>query len=301
MTDHSLTSRAMLVRMGVSRWPARRLDRDASNEIAEINNASADAGRFNKLLIDREHLAGVESAVNAIRKHHDANTLPWTITGVALLPAANYFDYMAEHRRLVAVLSAERDKLVASYDAAKEARKSKLGDLYREEDYPDADTLAASIRSEIEVMPLPDASDFRVQLGDAEEAGIRDEITASVNAAVASAVRSLWDRVHETVKHMHERLASYTPAGDGAKAKAPFRDSLVENMRDMVALMAKLNMTGDPALESVRRQMAEKLCAAEPQDLRDDDNLRAKQAAEAKRILDLMAPYVGAGVQMAAE
>jgi hypothetical protein len=155
MTDHSLTSRAMLVRMGVSRWTARRLDRDASNEIAEINNASADAGRFNKLLIDRVHLAGVESAVNAIRKHHDANTLPWTITGVALLPAANYFDYMAEHRRLVAVLHSERDKLVASYDAAKEARKSKLGDLYREEDYPDADTLAASIRSEIDVMPLP--------------------------------------------------------------------------------------------------------------------------------------------------
>jgi hypothetical protein len=301
MTDHSLTSRAMLCRMSVSRWTARRLDREASNEVAEINNASPDAGRFNKLLLDREHLAGVEAAVNAIRKHHDHNTLPWTITGVALLPAANYFDYMAEHRRLVAALAVQRDKLVASYDAAKEQRRAKLGDLYREEDYPEADKLAASIRSEIDVMPLPDASDFRVQLGDAEEARIRDEITASVNAAVAGAVRSLWDRVHQTVAHMHDRLANYEPAGDGTKAKNPFRDSLVENMRDMVALMGKLNISSDPALESIRRQMAEKLCEAEPQDLRDDDKLRARQAAEAKRILDLMAPYIGGGVQMAAE
>jgi hypothetical protein len=300
MTDHSLTSRAMLVRLSVSRWTARKLDRDASNEIAEINNAAADAGRFNKLLIDREHLAGVESAVNAIRKHHDANTLPWTITGVALLPAANYFDYMAEHKRLVSTLHRERDKLVASYDAAKEARKAKLGDLYREEDYPEAEKLAASIRSEIDVMPLPDAKDFRVQLGDAEEARIRDEITASVNAAVAGAVRSLWDRVQQTVAHMHDRLANYEPAADGTKAKNPFRDSLVENMRDMVALMAKLNIGDDPALESVRRLMADKLCAAEPQDLRDNDTLRAAQAADCARILDMMAGYTG-GSALAAE
>lgn len=301
MTDHSLTSRAMLVRLSVSRWTARKLDREASNEVAEINNASPDAGRFNKRLLDREHLAGVESAVNAIRKHHDANTLPWTITGVALLPAANYFDYMAEHRRLVEALHRERGKLVASYDAAKEQRRAKLGDLYREEDYPEANKLEASIRSEIDVMPLPDASDFRVTLGDAEQARIRDEITASVNAAVAGAVRSLWDRVYQTVAHMHERLESYQPAADGTKAKNPFRDSLVENMRDLVALMAKLNVTDDPALETVRRQMAERLCTTEPDDLRTNDTLRAIQASDCARILEIMRPYTGGSVQLAAE
>lgn len=300
MTDNTgLQSRAMLVRLSLHRWTARKLDRDASNEIAEINNADKDAGRFNKLLLDKSALRGINSAVTNLRNLRDRGTLPWAIGGFYLLPAANYFDFMAEYRKLALALDVERDKLIAGYEAAKEARKAKLGDLYRESDYPPADALPESIRSKIEVMPLPDASDFRVQLGDAEAARIRDEITASVNAAVAGAVRSLWDRVHETVSRMHERLTLYKPATGEAKAENPFRDSLVTNLREMVGLMGKLNCTNDPALESVRREMEAKLCPAEPDDLRSNDALRARQADECTRILSLMSGYCGLPAQAA--
>lgn len=302
MTDsQSLTNRAMLVKLCVHNWTARRFDREATAEVIDIHQATSDAGRFNKLLLPKIALRGVQSAVTAVRSHHATNTLPWTIDGIGLLPAANYFPYMAEHRRLALLLDVERDKFIGGFAASKAQAAKDLGDLYREDDYPSAEALRDAIGCELAVMPLPDSQDFRVRLGDAEEARIRDEITASVNAAIDGAVRSLWQRVHETVAAMHERLTAYKRDPETQKVTAPFRDSLVGNMRELVGLLGRLNVTSDPALESMRREMDERLCQAEPEDLRENDTLRAKQAADCAKILNLMQGYVGVPVAVAAE
>lgn len=299
--SQSLTERAMLVRLTVRQWTARRFDRDASEEIADIHGATGDAGRFNKLLLPKSALAGMQSAATALRTHHAANTLPWTLDGVGLLPAKNYFPYMAEQRRLAIMFDLARDAFVAGFVAAKESAKTSLGDLYREADYPAPDDLAGRIACAVSVMPLPSAGDFRVALGDAEEARVRQDIERSVNDAVAAAVRSLWQRVHDAVSAMHDRLSKFKKDATTGKVEHPFRDSLVTNMRELVDLMARLNMTDDPALETMRRRLADRLCQVEPEDLRSSDTLRASQAAECAAVLDLMAGYIGAAPALAAE
>ncbi|HXE51206.1 MAG TPA: hypothetical protein VN663_22705 [Ramlibacter sp.] len=295
----TLTTKAMLCRMQIRMWTARRFDRDTSEEIADLHGAT-DAGRFNKLLLPKTALAGMQSAATALRTHHAANTLPWTLDGVGLLPATNYFPYMAEHKRLAIMFDLAKEAFLEGFAAAKGSAKVSLGDLYREDEYPTADDLAGRIGCAVNVWPLPDAGDFRVDLGNAEEARIRADIEASVNDAVGAAVRSLWQRVHDTVSAMHERLTKFHRDDDG-KVKNPFRDSLVTNMRELVDLMARLNVTDDAALESMRRRLAEKLCPIDPDDLRANDELRAIQAAECAAVLDLMAAYTGAAPALAAE
>src|SRR5262249_46627308 len=67
---------------------------------------------------------------------------------------------------------------------------------------------------------------------------IRAEIEANVNANVAAAVRALWQRVHDAVSAMATRLELYEPGdGESVKAKHPFRDTLVSNLRDIVELL----------------------------------------------------------------
>ena len=72
-------------------------------------------------------------------------------------------------------------------------------------------------------------------------------------------------------------------------------------MRELVDLLPRLNISDDPALESMRRRLAENLCPVEPDDLRADAGLRAAQAAECARGLELMGGYIGAAPALAAE
>lgn len=297
----TLTEKAMLVRLSVHQWTARKFDRDASDEIADLRGATGDAGRFNKLLLPKATLKALQSAATALRGHHATNTLPWALDGVGLLPAANYFAYMGEHRRLGVLFEGAKHAFMEGYDGARAKAPEVLGDLYRAEDYPSADEVDQRIGFDLQVMPMPDAADFRVTLGEAEEKRLRADIEASVNAAIDGAVRSLWQRVHETVTAMHTRLEAYQRDPATGKVTAPFRDSLVTNMRELVDLLPRLNVTGDPALTAMQRRLADRLCAVEPEDLRENDALRSIQAAECKAVLDIMAGYTGAPAALAAE
>jgi hypothetical protein len=289
----TLTSKAMLIRLRVKQWEARKYDREASDEIADIHGATGDAGRYNKLLLPKTALAGMQSSATALRAHHATNTLPWTLDGVGLLPATNYFPYMAEHKRLGIMFDQAKEQFLNGYIAAQASAKTQLGDLYRDGDYPTEDDLAGRISCEVTVWPLPDAADFRVELGNDEEARIRADIERSVNDACAAAVRSLWQRVHDTVGAMHERLTKFHKDADG-KVHSPFRDSLVGNMRELVDLLPRLNFNDDPALADMTALLHKKLCQAEPDDLRTDDALRARQAAECAKVLSVMQGYIGA-------
>jgi hypothetical protein len=58
----------------------------------------------------------------------------------------------------------------------------RLGGLFRPEDYPAPDELRSKFSFETKVMPLPDAGDFRVTLGEEEKERIKRQITAAVEA-----------------------------------------------------------------------------------------------------------------------
>ena len=83
----------MLVYLNISFWAARKYDRKISQEIENQYNAD-DAGRYNKILIAKEHLANIQKIISAARTFHYENTLPWSDNGGRLLPSTNYFAYV---------------------------------------------------------------------------------------------------------------------------------------------------------------------------------------------------------------
>ena len=78
---------------------------------------------------------------------------------------------------------------------------------------------------------------------------------------------------------MRERLA---------QPDAIFRDSLVTNARDVVEVLGRLNVTGDPRLEAMRATVAADLTQYDPQELRDAPAIREQTAARASEILSAM-------------
>lgn len=284
---NAISSKAMLVSLNISGWAARRLDEAASVEIAKQHGADRTrAGNYNKCLIDTkaESFKAVKQAEDRIRKYHYEHTLPWAQSGAQLLTQAAFFEYAAEMQKLSVLWEQSVAAFVEDYARLKANARHELNGLYKEDDYPDQDELQEKYKFGIVYLPVPESGDWRVELGAEREAAIRAGIDQQVADAVETAMKDLAKRLYEPVRHMADKLG--TPG-------AIFRDSLVENVREMCELLPKLNLADDKELAALRDEVRDKLTLTLPETIRTDAVLRAEKAREAHEIARKMAAYMG--------
>src|SRR5262245_61701716 len=87
-----LARKAVLVSLNVSMWGARKYDRKVTKEVNRSRHASDDAGRYNKLLIEKGRLAPVLAVVTEARDLFYKYTRPWA-KGVGILPNVSYAEF----------------------------------------------------------------------------------------------------------------------------------------------------------------------------------------------------------------
>jgi hypothetical protein len=271
-------------------WSARKHDREVSEEVASRHGAQVDAGRYNKVLLPKQALAEIQKIANEARREHYFLTLPWDDNGYRVLPAAAYMDHTQKLRDLANQFGPAVDVLATQFGQLVSDARVRLGGLFREEDYPSPDGLREKFSFETRVMPLPDADDFRVALGNEERDRIKQQITAAVEASLQVASRDLWHRLYDAVSHMAERLQAYRVGDDGVEH--PFRDSVVTNLVKLVDILPKLNVTGDVELERMASQIRDSLLV-DPKELRRSEAVRSETAKAAAAIAERMAGYMG--------
>jgi hypothetical protein len=289
IAEPSLSSRAMLCALSISMWSAQKHDREASEEIATRHGAQVDAGRYHKVLLPKQALAEIRRIVSDARSEHYFMTLPWDDNGYRVLPAAAYMEHTQRMRELANQFTPAVEVLAQQFEQLVAEAKGRLGGLFRADDYPTPQELGSKFSFETRVMPLPDAGDFRVALGDEEKDRIKRQITAAVEASLQVASRELWQRLYEAVKHMAARLDAYKVTEDGVEH--PFRDSVVTNLVKLVDMLPKLNVTRDPELERMAEQVRASLLV-DPKQLRESESIRAEIAKTATSIADRMAIYM---------
>src|SRR5512138_3929903 len=140
-TDKTLTEKAMLVRLSISQWTARRHDAQATREVIENHKASSDAGRFNKALVDPEALRPIQKIANEARTFHYAQTLPWGDDDSRILPAENYLEYTKAVRDLSDRFDQAARGFAGEYPALIERARVALNGLFRAADYPAGDDI----------------------------------------------------------------------------------------------------------------------------------------------------------------
>ena len=270
-----LQDKAMLANLTVRAWSARKRDREVSREV-EQKHLAKDAGNFNKLLIDKDALKPIVTISGQLRAKHYDMTLPWGDNGDRLLPAKMYFDYVKAMRDLRDAFNTAVVAFCNNYPTYMQAARTRLGTMYDPEDYPAASQLKRKFSAELSFLPVPDAKDFRVDLGEDEVAEIRKDIEAQVAKQQEQAINDLWGRLKEVTQNIHDRLID---------PEAIFRDSLIENCRFACEIASKLNLNDDKTLEDVRADIEYRLSRIDPQRLRDDKVLRRNIADAAADIL----------------
>ena len=270
--------KAMLVDLSISQWGNRKLDKQVGREV-DTQHQAQDAGRYNKILLDKLYLADITKVVSQLKDSHMTATLPWGNNGQRLLPSALFMEYSGKIRSLKSDFETAVNDFVRKYPAAVVAAEKRLGSLYDAGDYPDSGDIVNKFDIELNFAPVPTANDFRVDIGKEEARMVRARITEYAETQQRAAMKECWSRLRTTVEKIHERLSN---------EDAVFRDSLIENARSLVDLLPKLNISEDAELETMRRDVEKHLCAYAPQRLRDDKELRAQTAQAAQDLLGKM-------------
>lgn len=277
----SISSSAVLAELFLSVWTGRRKDREASEEVVRNKNAQNGVASVNKILLgDCHELSEIQSLAAEVRRWHYEMTLPWSNSGLRLLPTEKYFEYSEG----VSNYAREFDRLVGYFLSVYEQRvqeaRVKLGSLFNQEEYPDVVAVAEKFSFQANYLPVPESGDFRVDVGAASNAALKESYEQYYQDALTQAMKDLWRRLHETLTKMSDRLSE-----SGEKSKV-FRDTLVSNVMEVAELLRTCNIANDPAMEEARQQLMRALTGVTPEGLRKDSALRRKTKQDVDDILN---------------
>lgn len=280
----TLADKAMLVRLKRSVYQPYAYDQGATMKV-EVDTGVRRAGRFNKrLLLDCYELRDTNSAYNDVYQYHMLNTVPWTDTGLRMLPAHMYFEYTQGMRELMDKARAASAKLAAKWDDLVAADLARLGPLGNCDDYPR--DISQCYGVSLSFMPVPTASDFRVK--------ISDEDRASLESAIAEAEAGVTKHLLAEMLEPIERAVTKLAVPIGAEGSI-FRDTLLSNITEVAQRARKLNLTGDPSVTAIVDAINGAIggYAQAPDRLREDIGARNDAQEKLADIMAKMSAFMG--------
>jgi len=270
-TAPNLASSCIQIDFSVGTATLRKLDKKASAEVEIQNNAHPRmANVHKKLLGDCQELIAIRKFVGNVRNSHYRMTLPWSDMGMRIIPTTKYFDYHKQMTEYQNEFYTMLDKFLGVYDWAVIQAETTLGDMFNKNDYPSVDTLRAKFNWRLSYIPMPDAGDFRVDIGNEQADAIREQCAEYYNTMFHQAIQE----IAEPLKNMSERL-DYSNGED----KKVFRDTLVSNVVTAIDL---LGVTTDPKFAKIKQELDHAFTGITPDALREDPYLRrtTKQAVD---------------------
>lgn len=285
-----LSQTAVLVDFTRTGWSASVRDKAVTDAVIQQAGAQTTAGHFHKKLMPDKAPAmeAVRAAIQNAYEDYRSRTAPWLDSGTRIMSTNGFQDFTASQREHAGRIEAAKRVLRAEYDAEVQKQRASLGALFNEADYPTADEVVSRFNAGYRVLPVPDSkTDFRMAVGDAERDALKqayDEYTAEM---VKANRRDLAARVDKEVRHLADRMKTYTGGQTGS-----FRDTLIENVRRMADMLDSINITGDPEVSTLADRIKTELCSASVAELREDRDQRADLAKKADAILADMSAFI---------
>lgn len=287
-----LDERALLVKLSITAWSARKTDDEVSREVTENKHAREGAGKFRKQLIGKEALAKINKLASAARTSHYAMTMPWNDDGARIITTEGYQAYTKTMRQYRMDIEQAVSEFITEYNGHVKQAQQDLGKLFKKDDYPSVDEIKGKFSFDFEPAPIPMAHDFRAKVSDADVKTITKDIERRLQERINTAMKDVWERIAKVTKHMSEKLDEYVPNNSMKGAEGVFRDSLVENIRELVKILPSLNLSNDPKLDAVYKDMVDSLCQYDAAELRTDERARRKTSRKAKAIYDKVSKYL---------
>ena len=270
MARYNIDTCALLVELNVSQWTARKLDRSTTDELVSNKHAQAKgAARVNKnLFAGRSELEVVGQHVTETRSFVYDNTLPWSDSGIRLLPSAKFMEFNAKLQQAEDKFYGLVTEFVTVYPSLITAQAMALGDMFNRNDYPQPTDIEHRFNFNVNYMPVPASGDFRVDIGNDAQEELRKKLSSLADERVEYAMKDIKGRLLEHLKRMSDRLSIDYVSGEAKPRK--FHDSLLDGAHDLCDLADSLNIVGDVQLSEARKALKKAIGGIDVKDLRKD-------------------------------
>lgn len=280
----SLSENCVLVGLHCRYWRGIRQDKRAEKAVEREFSTMGDAGRYSKRVISADDISPVLTVISQARTYLDGLSLPWQDGGYRIIPTAIYLDVAAEMRGLRGQFDQAVEGFLARYQSMRAAAEIRLGNLFSPDDFPPIEQVRRKFAFGLETTPV--AVDWRVNLSDSAVADLQAQTETMVAERIESATLALIERLRDVISRAAEKLG-----GGGV-----FRDSLLGNIQDVVAVLPKLNIAQDARIDGLIRSLERSvLTQSEPDDFRKDATIRQVGADHAKALLDKLDKMLGKG------
>jgi hypothetical protein len=285
MTRYNIDTCALLVELNVSQWTARKLDRSTTDELVSNKHAQAKgAARVNKhLFAGRSELEVVSQHITETRSFVYDNTLPWSDSGIRLLPSARFMEFNTKLQQAEDKFYGLVTEFVTVYPSLITAQAMALGDMFNRNDYPAPTDIEHRFRFNVNYMPVPASGDFRVDIGNDAQEELRKKLSSLADERVEFAMKDIKTRLAEHLKRMSDRLSVDYINGEAKPRK--FHDSLLDGAHDLCDMVDALNIINDPQLAEARKALKQAIGGIDVKDLRKDIPTRTDIKAQVDDVL----------------
>lgn len=274
MTRYNIDTCAMLVEFNASVWTARKLDKKTTDEVVTSKNAAAkDAARVNKhLLAGRNELDVINTYVGSVRTYVYENTMPWSDSGIRLLPTASFLTFSQRMADSEQTFFSYVEDFIRVYPSLITAQAMALGDMFKRDDYPDVSEIERKFNFRLNFMPVPRAGDFRVDVGNDAQKELQEKLAKLADERVEAAMADVRERLKTHLMRMQDRLGYDNVDGDRKTRK--FHDSLVTGALELCDMVKHLNIINDTTLDQARVGLVQALQGVDAKELRTNEAVR---------------------------
>ena len=269
---------AVLVVLSIRMFSNTRQDKAITDEVKIKKALGQGAGKWVKYKLPDECLTPIRKFAGVVRQFHYDHTSPWD-EGMRLMSGkaregydARMAEFKVEYQKLV-------DEFGARYPNWIEQAKIMHAGTFDDSDYPEWETCSQMFGIERSYFPVPKPEHFNVEMKELYGQGL----IALTEQKVSQAVQDAWERLLKPVMAMADKLSS---------PDSIFRDSLVENVKEMTALIPELNLTNDPELAKAADLIGKQLGDLSADTLRES---KVERKAIAEKAKDILTRFSGVG------
>lgn len=307
----SMSSAASVGAINISVWEARKQDRKTAEEVTIAKGArSKRAATVQKHLFSEcAALEAIKALRGEVRTWFNTATLPWDDNGRRIVTTAQYDRVNTQAAKYEQRFNDLVRVFLNTYSTEISKQAFEMGALFDRTEYPPEDDVAHKFRFSFTIEPMPESGDFRIDIGHAAVADLKDRYDKLMAERLNGAMADAWRRVKEQVEWVHERMEAimaYDPDAveeienrddDGnlvsidikKKRRPKLYDSMLEQGLALTDLLKDLNVTGDPRLEEARCSLEAALSRVDMDSLKESTELQQATKNAMQDILDRFA------------
>ena len=271
----SLSTSSHLVHVQVKTWTATSQNKKISQEVTAAKNASADAGRFTQNLLNNapQHRALMNHR-QTVNNWLQRLTYDWA-GDWRILPGFRIEDFKKGFDKLEAEFDKLKDEFFSIYPSLISDAAFKQGDRFDRSLYPEIDELRHRFTMKMFITEVP-RSDFRSAISDVIAEDLRSHYEAQVNSVVHQMVDDMKGQLVSHAMRLRDACdEAYVDDGKKVKRKRIYVTTF-DNVRSMISLLDKFNITGDPELEDARKKLEATMADLSLEELRESAVSRAE-------------------------